>query len=62
VKETQVVTTSIIALLTLMAVVAMAGLLVLWVDYLDRKWQLQKPTAHSECEEASVLSLWADRN
>ena len=56
------VTASIIALLTLMAVVAMAGLLVLWVDYLDRKWQLQEPTAHSECDEASVLSLWADRN
>jgi hypothetical protein len=57
-----VVTTSIIALLTLMAVVAMAGLLVLWVDYLDRRWQLQKPTAHSECDKAPVLSLWTDRN
>ncbi len=56
------VTTSIIALLTLMAAITMAGLLVLWMDYLDRKWQLQEPTAHSECDKAPVLSLWADRN
>jgi hypothetical protein len=57
-----VVTTSIIALLTLVVAIAMAGILVLWVDYLDRQWQLPEPTADSDGEKAPVLSLWTDRN
>jgi hypothetical protein len=52
--------TSTIALLTLVVAIAMAGLLVLWVDYLDRRWQLREPTAHSERDKAPALSLWTD--
>jgi hypothetical protein len=57
-----VVTTSIIALLTLVVAIAMAGIVVLWADYLDRRWQFQEPTADSEGDKAPVLSLWTDRN
>jgi hypothetical protein len=55
-------TTSIIALPALDAAIAMTGIVVLWVDHLDRQWQFQEATADSEGDKTPVLSLWTDRN
>ena len=55
------ITTSIIVLITLLLAIAAAGLLVLWVDFIDRRWQLREPTAQSDGDLSAALRLWSDR-
>ena len=56
------IATSIIVVITLVLAIAAAGLLVVWVDYIDRRWQLREPTAQSDGDKPLALSLWTDRS
>jgi hypothetical protein len=55
------ITTSIIVVITLLLAIAAAGLLVIWVDYIDRRWQLGEPNAQSDGDASAALRLWGHR-
>jgi hypothetical protein len=55
------ITTSIIVVITLLLAIGAAALLVLWVDYIDRRWPLREPTAQSDGDLSAVLRLWSGR-
>ena len=52
------ITTSIIAVVTLASAMALAGLAGLWVDNVDRRWQQHGQPAHLELVITRSIRHW----